>query len=154
MTDQTQVTYNPPPANGFTESQEETPARYLDFLDRDAILSAPDTLTVAVPVPEWGGTVYIRSITVAERERIEKMFQTDQKGRNKVKNLREELLIMSIINPNTGDNIFNRGDINKLSKKSAGASERVFEASLKLSGFKKEDVDQMVDDFIEGQTVE
>ena len=36
-------------------------------LTRHAILEAPDIETREVPVPEWGGTVYLRALTGAQR---------------------------------------------------------------------------------------
>ena len=126
-----------------------------DFLSADDILSANDIKLVRVDVPEWGGAIYIRPITISQMEKIEQMLAPDQnKKRRKITYLRETMLVMSIVNPNTLAPIFTRKDMPKLAMKSAAATERVFDQCLKLSGFKQEDVDELVDDFIEGQTVD
>ena len=41
------------------------------FLNREAILAAEDLPRELVEVPEWGGAVYVRALTGAERDQFE-----------------------------------------------------------------------------------
>ena len=40
-------------------------------LDRDAIVTVEDRPLVKVPVPAWGGNVYLRAMSAAERDRYD-----------------------------------------------------------------------------------
>lgn len=46
---------------------DPTPAPTLHILSFEEIMAAPDLATVVVQVPEWGGAVEIRPLTVGER---------------------------------------------------------------------------------------
>lgn len=101
------------------------------MLTKDDILNADDIKTKDVDVPEWGGTVRIRTMTGADRMRFQRL-SAKQKGKSP-DNLFEALLIATVIDDN-GDPLFTPADIVKLSEKSNVAIQRVFEAAAKLNG--------------------
>ena len=43
----------------------------MTILTRDQILQANDLVTETVEVPEWGGSVFVKSLTGVERDQFE-----------------------------------------------------------------------------------
>lgn len=123
------------------------------ILTREQILNAADLQTEKVAVPEWGGSVLVAGLTGTERDRFER-DSLQGKGTN-VKlnyiNLRARLLVLSVVDEN-GKHIFTRDDVDALGRKSAVALERVFEAARRLSGMTDSDLEELTEDFDDGQT--
>ena len=119
----------------------------MTFLTKEAILNADDIKTEVVPVPEWGGKVMIRALTGKERDSFESsMVQMKGKTREmKFDNLRARLVVLSIVFPNEPTRrMFNELEIGALGNKSAAALDRVFDAAQRLSGLRKEDVEELI----------
>jgi hypothetical protein len=115
-------------------------------LTRDQILEASDLKTAVVDVPEWGGSVTVRTMTGADRDAFEQtLVITDGKGGQirDISNLRVKLLAMTMVD-DAGNLLFSESDIAPLAKKSAVALERVFKAANTLNG---------TDDAAEGEAV-
>lgn len=123
------------------------------LLSREDILNAPDLETEEVEVPEWGGMVLIKGLTGQERDEFEASV-VDRRGK-KVKmnmdNLRARLVALSVVD-GEGKRIFRRTDVEALGKKSAAALDRVFSASMRLSGMREEDVEELVENFTREKT--
>ena len=105
-------------------------------LTRDQILESVDLKTATVEVPEWGGTVTIRTMTGADRDSFEQtLVVTDDKGGRKtdLSNMRAKLVAMTVIDDD-GNRVFSEGDIGRLGKKSATALARIFDAAQVLNG--------------------
>lgn len=101
-------------------------------LSRDDILSADDRKTETVEVAEWGGSVVIRSWTVAEADKIGKHVSKGMDA-GYIENYRETFVAASIIDED-GELMFNgAADLKELAKKSPAALNRVFEAVNKLN---------------------
>ena len=104
------------------------------LLSRDAILSAEDLEKELVHVPSWGGHVYVRALTGAERDAFEASM-VDQRGRDRkmnLKNLRARLCALTICDEE-GNRLFSDSDVEALGKKSAAALTRVFAVAQRLS---------------------
>lgn len=117
------------------------------------ILNAEDLETKDVEVPEWGGTVRVRALTGAERDKLEASV-VKQQGRKQKMNLldfRAKLVAGTAINE-AGQLIFTEADIRALSQKSAGALDKVAAVASKLSGMSEEDVEELVSDFEDDQS--
>lgn len=111
------------------------------LLTKDQILSASDMPTRDVEVPEWGGTVRVRSLTAAERDEFEaSVAQAGPDGKSNLKNVRARLCMRALVD-DAGSQMFSQGDIALLGRKSAKALDRVFDAARELSGMRKEDVE-------------
>lgn len=110
------------------------------LLTRDQILQADDIKTETVPVPEWGGEVIVRGLTGAERDAWEIAVTTEEGKR--VTNLRAQLVARSVVDEN-GKKLFTSLDAELLGKKSGKAIDRVYEVAAKLSGIRKEDIDEL-----------
>jgi hypothetical protein len=105
-------------------------------LTRDQILESSDLKTVTVEVPEWGGSVLVRSMTGADRDAFEQtLTKTDGKGVrvSDVSNLREKLTAMTVVD-DAGNRLFSESDVQALAKKSAAALTRVADAAQVLNG--------------------
>lgn len=112
------------------------------LLTKDAILGSDDLPFEDVDVPEWGGKVRVASMTAGERDRFEQMIVDKKSGTIKLENIRAILAAHVIIDEN-GDRLFTDKDLVTLSKKSARAIGRVFEAAQRLNAFSDDDVEEL-----------
>lgn len=117
--------------------------------DANAILATDDLTYEIVEVPEWGGSVRIRSMTGEERDAFETSIAGDGKKMN-TQNIRAKLVMLTVVNTK-GERIFTKEDIEKLGKKSAAALNRVYEKSAMLSAITKKDVEELAKNSEEGQ---
>ena len=118
----------------------------MSLLSRDAILAADDLPKELVALPEWGGEVYVRALTGAERDRFEAAM-IEQKGKHQTVNMemiRARLASMTICDEQ-GKRLFTDGDVRGLAGKSAAALNRVFEVARRLSGLAAEDVAELAE---------
>lgn len=111
------------------------------MLTKDQILNSQDHVTEKVPVPEWGGEVFVRTITGAERDKWESTL-SDAKGKLSLENVRARLLALCICD-DKGNPIFNPVDAVTLGRKSARALDRVFAVARKLNGIGKEELEDL-----------
>lgn len=115
------------------------------MLDKESILAAEDLRTEEVQVPEWGGSVYVRTLTGKERDAWEATL-LDGTGRNrrvKLDNIRASLAAATICDAQ-GKQLFGPEDVAALGEKSALALDRVFEVAQRLNGLTGEDVEELV----------
>lgn len=119
------------------------------ILTRDEILSADDLKKETVSVPEWGGSVIVRSLMGFERDQFEASIV---QGRStNLSNLRAKLVALGAINEK-GKRLFTTKDVELLGKKSASALDRVFAVCQRLSGLTTKDVDELAKNLSRGQS--
>lgn len=106
-------------------------------LTRDAILSASDRPLKHVPVPEWGGDVYVRVMTAGERD----AFEAAQ-GEDAHKDLRARLAVATVCDSD-GNLLFTAADVPAVTAKSARALDRIFAASARHNGITAADVEEL-----------
>lgn len=114
-------------------------------LTREAILEIRDIKTEQVNVPEWGGYVWVRGMSGAERDRFEsEIVLIDKKGKARVDmaNIRARMAATCIVDE-SGKRMFSAADIEALSTKSAGALERVYSVAQRLSGLSEGDLEEL-----------
>lgn len=104
----------------------------MPILDRSAILAASDLKTEDVDVPEWGGTVRVRTLTGTERDAFEAGL-VGQEGKRNLANLRARLLSLAIVD-DQGRRVFAESDADVLGSKSAAALDRLFDVAQRLNG--------------------
>jgi hypothetical protein len=113
-------------------------------LTRTSILAAKDILIEKVLVPEWGGEVFVKGMTGAERDQFEaaivEIRGTSQ--RTNLNNVRARLASLTICDKD-GTRLFKEADIQELGRKSASALQRVFAVAQRLSGLSQEDVKEL-----------
>jgi hypothetical protein len=116
-------------------------------LSKAAILAAKDTkLSEALPVPEWGGEVYIKTLSGTERDAFE-----DAYAENKMKAFRCRFLVLTLCD-DKGQRLFEDGDVAELGKKSSVVINRLFEAAWKHNAFTNEAVESLGEGSPDGQS--
>jgi hypothetical protein len=116
-------------------------------LSKAKILSANDTkVSEPIPVPEWGGDVYVRTLSGAERDAFE-----DSYAENKMKAFRCRFLVLALCDE-SGERLFADSDVAELGKKSSIVINRLFEASWKANAFTSEAVESLGEGSPDGQS--
>ena len=115
-------------------------------LNKQDILQARDVVTEMLEVPEWGGAIYVRSISAAERGLIEEgaaRFK-ESKGKNDTfaRTFTVKMVSMSVCDEN-GQRLFEDKDIALLQQKNAAVISRIAEVAQRLSGFSKQDLEEL-----------
>lgn len=112
----------------------------MGLLSKESILAIDDLPFRDVEVPEWGGSVRVRTMTGGERDEFEASLYEKQGDElvYKREHFRAKLLARCIADEK-GDLLFRAGDIEKLSRKSAKALNRLFDAAQELNAISKEE---------------
>ena len=123
------------------------------YLTKIEILAAQDIQFEDVAVPEWGGTVRVKSLTGLDRDALE---QTMLEGKGKdatvnLANFRAKLCARSMVDE-AGRLIFRDLDIVDLGRKSAAALGRVFDVASRMSGFSQTDIEEITKNSGSGQS--
>ncbi|KAA3645554.1 MAG: hypothetical protein DWQ07_12785 [Chloroflexi bacterium] len=121
---------------------------------RRAILSAEDLQTEEVEVPEWDLILTIKGLSGAERDRYEQSLVKDGKRgavKMNMQNMRARLVALTVVD---GQNkrVFHDREIIDLGQKSAVALQRVVEVAQRLSGIGDNDLEELAENFEEGQS--
>lgn len=109
----------------------------LPVLGREAILAAQDLDLGFVEVPEWGGGVYIRTMTGAERDSLEARITAGEK-------LTRARMAVMVCCDAAGELLFTRADEADLDGKSASAMDRILEAALSHNRLRGQDIEEAV----------
>lgn len=111
-------------------------------LTKDQILKAADLQPVKVPVPEWGGDVFVRALNAGERDRFEASLFAGAGGSRKqdLTNLRAKLVVLCCVD-DSGKRLFADTDVDAVSAKAGAAVDRVFVAAQKLNGMTSVEVE-------------
>jgi hypothetical protein len=115
------------------------------MLTTDQILKVDDLKSEIVEVPEWGGSVKIRTMTGTERDRFESSVSNDSRGKNKrinLENIRARLVALAMVDDD-GERLFRDDQVKELGKKSAAALDRVFAVAQRLNGLSGTDVEEL-----------
>lgn len=117
------------------------------ILKRDEILKAPDQVIEVIAVPEWGGEVCVRSLSAAERDRLEaSMIKVRGKEKSvNLENIRAKVLSMAVCDED-GKRLFSESDVKELGGKNAAAVQRVFVAAQRLAGLTDSDVEELAEE--------
>ena len=117
------------------------------LLKRDDILNALDIALEEVEVPEWGGSVFVKGLTGAERDKFEASLVIER-GKNRTVNManfRAKLACLTICDEK-GKRLFTEKDVAIMSEKSASALQRVFIVSQRLSNINQEDIEELTEE--------
>lgn len=113
------------------------------LLTRAQILKADDLPSRDVPVPEWGGTVRVRSLTAKDRDEFETaVLAARQEGNLSPGNIRARYAAAAIVDEK-GKQLFSEDDIEALGAKSAAALDRVYAAVNDLNALSPKDVEEL-----------
>ena len=113
-------------------------------LNREQILGAEDLPRELVPVPEWGGELWVRTMTAAERDDFEIGSLKNLNGTVEIdrRNLRASLVARCAISED-GGRLFTDADIVTLGGKSAAAMDRVYAVAARLNRLSAADAEEL-----------
>lgn len=97
-------------------------------ITREQILSLDDLGSELVEVPQWGGVVRVRGMTLGEQDRFELTLREDKAL------VRARVLTWCVLDADTGRPLFLEGDAPALAQRSAAVFLRLWEAIARLSG--------------------
>lgn len=109
-------------------------------LTKDQILAADDLGLLKLSVPEWGGDVYIRVMTVGERDAYENEWQ--RKKETGVDDFRTKFLVRCLVDEK-GNRLFDNGDVAKLATKSARVMNRVWLAAMEHNNLSDQSIEEL-----------
>lgn len=109
-------------------------------LTAEQILAADDLGLLEVKVKEWGDSVYIRVMSVAERDAYERKWIG--KRETGVENFRTEYLVR-VLCDEKGNLLFTKDQIEKLGQKSGAVMARLFDAAIKHNAMSEADVEEL-----------
>ena len=124
------------------------------LLTKAQIIASDDLPKELVNVPEWGGEVYVRTLTAKERDDYEAGFVVQQGGTVKsidLANVRARLVAMTLVDE-SGKRMFNDMEVFDLGRKSAVALSRVYEVAKRLSGISQTDEAEMTKNSVAGES--
>ena len=125
-------------------------------LDRKAILLADDLPKQEVQIDEWGGTVFVRSLTGRERNIWEEQVGKSNKQHGYLKfDVKAGYLawFASIVCVDeNGNQLFKKEDMEALGNKGAAALSKIWDVGSKLSGLVPEDLETLAENFDSGQS--
>ena len=101
-----------------------------------AVFGLNDITSEEVQVPEWKTSVWVRSMTLDERDAWEaSIVETNKGGETKQnhKDFYSKLIVKTAVDEQ-GNRLFEDTDIPRLQKKSARAMGRIFKAAQRLNG--------------------
>jgi len=116
-------------------------------LSKSQIVSANDLkLRELDMTQEWGGTVYIRTLTGSERDQFEEGY-----AEQKMKNFRARFLVLSLCD-DKGERLFEDSEIGLLGKKSSTSINKAFEAAWEHNAFTTKAVEDLGEGSPDGQS--
>lgn len=109
-------------------------------LTKDQILAADDLGLLEVKVKEWGGSVFIRIMTVGERDAYENDWVLN-KGKG-VENFRAKFLAKCLCDEK-GERLFSDAEVDQLAKKSAKVMSRIWAKAMEHNALTDKDVEDL-----------
>jgi hypothetical protein len=108
---------------------------------RDQIMSAQDTHSELVEVPEWGVKLEIRSMSGASRA-ILMQGAVLSGGQVDMAQVYPDLIIQTCFDPETGEPVFQAEDRDLILSKNGAILDRLAEVATRLSGFNENATDE------------
>jgi hypothetical protein len=112
------------------------------MLDRQAILGCEDFEVRELEIPEWGGSLFIRTMRGIDRDSWEwEQGQAIREGRTP-ENIRATLAVRCICDKD-GVLLFTKSDAPALGNKSGAVLDRIWSAARSLNHISDEDVEEL-----------
>lgn len=123
------------------------------ILNKQDVSQAKDIVIEEHPVAEWGGSVYVRSLSAAERGLIENDAAQYKESKGKGSFARTFTVKMALLGmcDADGKRMFDDNEIGLLQEKNALAISAVAEHVQRLSGFSKADLEELEKNSVEAQ---
>ncbi len=124
----------------------------MSLLSKSAILGASDLKHEDVPVPAWGGTVRIRTMTGEERDEFRaSIAATDGEAGVPVGKFSAALLVATCVDEN-GNRLFSTEDMAALQAKSAASLDAPAAVAMRLNGLGAAAVEAAEKNSVSGQS--
>lgn len=111
------------------------------MLDRQSILEAQDLPQETLHIPEWNGSVIVRTMTAKDRDSFEAGL-LDNKGNRNLINIRARLAQLTVCDEQ-GQLLFSEEDVPLLGAKSCKALDRILPVAKRLNGLSEEDIQEL-----------
>lgn len=106
----------------------------MTVLSKAAILAANDIKRELIEIPEWGGSVYIKELSAAERGRyLKALYVLSKQGEDAIVAHGQATLAAHVVVDETGQRLFSDAEIPVLAARNAAALVRIEKASAKLN---------------------
>jgi hypothetical protein len=112
----------------------------MPILNRQQIFEARDIEKVEVAVPQWGGSVYVKSMDGRERDRFDEFCYTRQDKSN-FSGMRALLVRLCVVDEG-GQHVFTDEDLPALEQKNAAVVTDVFMRAQALNRLTRADVEK------------
>lgn len=116
-----------------------------DVQDRDLsiadLLGTDDKKIDRLPIPEWGGYIYLRNMSATERSEIEDLFSKIVESKTGSGKFRSELLRRTWCDAQGNLVLEDKAVAEHMMKKSASAIERIFDKACEINAFRQKDVE-------------
>jgi len=106
------------------------------MLSKASILAVKDFTYKDIEIPEWGGSVRVRGLSAAERDK----FEMEAGVNNDLVNMRARFITTCIIDEN-GESLFSQKEATKIGEKNASVVNRIFDVVRDLSGMGDADLE-------------
>lgn len=113
---------------------------------RDRIIAVDDSQREIVMIPEWGFEVEIRGMSGASRASMTQ-DTADNNGNVNFNKMMPNLIVGSIYDPETGEQVFDDADASTVMAKSGSALDRIMTVAMRLSGFGADAIEEAGKDF-------
>ncbi len=113
-------------------------------LDKTAFLTPVPVDLVEFKIPELGGSVWIKGMTVTERSKFERQFRTRKGDTNerKMNEIRQRMLVACVCNAD-GQQLLTEADIEAIGKQRADIVERLVNAAQIACGMSTDDMEDL-----------
>jgi len=105
---------------------------------RKTILETDDIQSEVIDVPEWGIKVEVRGMSSKDRAKLLKSAARD--GEVNMEAWFPDLLIATVFDPESGEQVFERADRDAINAKSGAAVSAIADVAARLSGLGDTDV--------------
>ena len=109
----------------------------MSFLTRDEILKIDDLKREAVDIPEWGGSIYVRELTGAERSELFALWKQDESDEKQVQD--SFAITVATVRltacAEDGKPLFNADDILRIRNLNAKVLDKIYKEAAKINGF-------------------
>lgn len=126
----------------------------MTLLTKSSILGASDLKHEDVHVPQWGGTVRVRSMTGMERDEFRTALGQMNNGAGVPVGQFAAVLLAACIVDEAGERLFSAEDVAALQRKSAASLDAPAAVAMRLNGLGAGAVEAAVKNYASGQSVD
>jgi len=113
-------------------------------LTKEQILAKRDVELRRVPVPEWGGDVYVRQLSGAERAAYEdEAAKVEKNGTSSAESRRMALFIVYTLCDENGAALFTAADVDALLSRSFKTLQKLFRVAASLNAITAADLEEL-----------